>query len=59
MKDVNTSAKTLDNDDEFDHLIEHTLACTLERNDEDASYVSELRFRAIDEVLDVRQMRLH
>ena len=53
------SAKTLNNDDEFSHLIEHALACTVERNNEDVSSVSELRFGTINEVLDVRQMRHH
>ena len=48
------SAKTLNNDDEFSHLIEHALTCTLERNDEDVSYVNELRFETIDHVLNVR-----
>ena len=56
---VNTSAKTLNNNDEFSHLIEHVLACTLGRSDKNVSYVNGLRFRMIDEVLNVRQMRLH
>ena len=41
---VNASAETLNNNDQFRHLIEHALACTLERKDEDVLYVSELRF---------------
>ena len=49
--------KNLNNDDKFSHLIEHALACTFERNVEDLSYVSEIRFGTIDEKLNVRQMR--
>ena len=56
---VNTSVKTLNNNDEFSHLIEHALACTLEWNDEDVSSVSQLRFGTINAVLNVRQMRLY
>ena len=56
---VKASANIHNNNANFEHLIEHDLSCTLERNDEDVSYVSELRFGTMDEVLNVRQMRLH
>ena len=56
---VSASAKTLNNGVDYNHLIEHALACTLKRNDEDVSYVNDLRFTTIDEVLNVRQMRLN
>lgn len=54
---VSASAKTLNNDVDFKHLIEHAL--TLKRNDEHVWYVSGLRFGLLDEVLKVRQMKLH
>ena len=41
---VRANAKTRNNDDDFKHIIKHALSCTLERNDEDVSSVSELRF---------------
>ena len=56
---VNASVKTLNNDDELDHLIEHALACTSEKDNEDVLYVSELVFGAINEVIDVGRLRLH
>lgn len=41
LNSVNATAKTLGNDDEFSHSIKYALPCTLERNDEDLSSVSE------------------
>ena len=55
---VSARAKTLNNDDEFDHLIKHALACTLENDFEDVSNGSELRFGMIHELLNVGRLRL-
>ena len=54
---VNASAKTLNNDDEFDHF-EYDFACTLE-DFEEVSNVCELEFGTINEVIDVGRLRLH
>ena len=39
--------KTLNNDYEFNHFIEHALACTLEKDFKDVSYGSNLVFGTI------------
>ena len=59
LKVVKASTNNLNNDVNFEHLIEHALACTLERNDEDMSSVRELRFEMLHEVLNVGRLRLH
>lgn len=52
---VSASAKTHD----FDHLIEHTLSCTSEKDGEDVSNGSELVVGMINEMVDVERLRLH
>ena len=47
------------NDVNFNHIIEHTLSSTLEDDGEDVSSCVRLRFGTIDEVFNVKQMRLH
>lgn len=59
VKMFSASAKTHKNDDEFDHLIEYALTCTLEKDFEDVSRGSELWFKTINEVIDVGRLRLH
>ena len=46
---VKASANNLNNDVNFEHLIEHSLSFTLERVDKDVSYVNGLKFGTIDE----------
>ena len=48
---ISASAKTLNNNDEFNHLIKHALACTLEKVFEDVSNYNELVFQRINEVV--------
>ena len=48
-KNVNVSAKIHD----FEYLIEHALACTLERNDEDVPSISELKCGTVHEVFNM------
>ena len=47
------------NDINFNYIIEHALSCTLEEDGEDVSSCVGLRFGSIDEVLNMKQMRLH
>ena len=46
------------NEVNFNHIIEHALSCTLEEDGEDMSSCVGLRFETIDEVLNVKQIRL-
>lgn len=48
---VSASVQTLNNDDEFDHLSKHALACNLEKDFVDVSNGSEFVFETINEVL--------
>ena len=48
---------TLNSDNEFDHLIEHILSCTLEKDSEDVLSCNVLRFGMLLEVFDVEYMR--
>ena len=45
---VKTSVNNLNNDVNFEHLIEHALFCTLERVHKDVSYTGGLRFGTFD-----------
>ena len=56
---ISASAKTLNNDVDFNDLIEHALTCTLEKYIEDVSSVSKLMFGTIDEILTVGRLRHH
>ena len=47
------------NDINFNYIIEHALSCTLEEDGEDVSSCVGLRFGTVDEVLNVKQIRLH
>ena len=52
---VIASAKTHD----FNYLVEHSLSHTLEKDFDDMSSGRESVFRTINEMIDVRCMRLH
>ena len=56
---VSASAKTLNNDDDFNHIIEHALSYTLQKDSEDVSSYDGLRFEIVHEVLDMERLRLH
>ena len=49
---VKASANNLNNDVNFEHLVEHDLSCAFERVDKDVSGMGGLRFGTIDELLD-------
>ena len=46
------------NDVNLNHIIEHAISCILEEDGEDVSICVGLRFGMIDEVLNVKQIRL-
>ena len=56
---VSACAKALNNDAEFDHIIEHALSCMLEKENGDVLSYGELRFGLIHEVIDAEHMGLH
>ena len=43
----------------FDHLVQHALTCTLEKDFEDVSNGNDLVLGTISEVIDVRRMKNH
>ena len=49
MLTVKASANKLNNDVNFEHLIEYALSCTSERINKNVSYMGGLRFKTIDE----------
>ena len=54
---ISASSKTLNNDVNFEHIIEHNLSFTLEKSDENMSSCDVLRFGALHEVFDVEYIR--